>query len=193
MTHKLNKNIWNLPNILTVLRIIIIPVIVLLFYLPFQWSHYFTAGLFFLAGFTDWLDGYLARTWQQTSKFGSFLDPVADKLLVVVTLMLLVGDKTLNYIVLPALIIVGREVVISALREWMAELGQRTNVKVNFIAKAKTMGQMGAIFFLMLHMEKIYYPITALGYTLLYVSAILTVWSMVIYLKAAWPTIMADD
>ena len=188
-----SKSIWNLPNILTVIRIVVIPIIVVIFYLPFQWAHYVTANLFFLAGFTDWLDGYLARTWQQTSKFGSFLDPVADKLLVVVSLVLLVSDKTLHYIAIPALIIISRELVISALREWMAEVGARACVKVNFIGKLKTTAQMGAIFFFMLHMEDIFYPITEFAYFSLYVASILTIWSMFMYLKIAWPILISQD
>lgn len=176
----------NLPNILTLMRIVMIPVFIIVFYLPWAWARWTAAALFFAACFTDWLDGYLARRWKQTSHFGAFLDPVADKLLVSCTLLLLVGARDISYLTLPALVIVGREIVISALREWMAEIGSRASVTVTNVGKLKTLIQMNALFLLIA-----FNPSTSwlgvLGVFLIYVAAILTIWSMVIYLLIAWP------
>ena len=140
------STLTNLPNLLTLLRIILIPVFIVVFYVPFEWAHVAAAIIFALASFTDWLDGYLARKLKQMSPFGAFLDPVADKLLVATSLLLLVGGRDINYITLPAIIIVGREIVISALREWMAEIGSRASVTVSYIGKVKTTVQMVALF-----------------------------------------------
>ena len=123
------------------MRIALIPIFIVLFYLPFKGAHLAAATVFALASFTDWLDGYLARKMQLTSTFGAFLDPVADKLLVACALLLLVGAKDIDYITLPAMVIVGREIVISSLREWMAVIGSRTSVAVNFVGKIKTTAQ----------------------------------------------------
>lgn len=176
----------SVPNFLTLLRIWCIPVFVILFYLPFDWSHALTAILFALAAITDWFDGYLARSWGQTSRFGAFLDPVADKLIVVTALVLIVGERKIPYIAIPAAIIVGREIVVSALREWMAELGKRTSVAVNLVGKFKTMIQMLALILLLA-----YHPgdqwIGLIGIILFYLAAGLTLWSMVMYLQVAWP------
>lgn len=176
----------SLPNLLTLLRMLLIPVFVGVFYLPFSWAHGAAAIIFALASFTDWLDGYLARRLKQMSPFGAFLDPVADKLLVATSLLLLVGAKDLNYITLPAIIIVGREIVISALREWMAEIGRRASVTVSYVGKVKTALQMSALVLLLA-----FYPATSywgvLGFILLYIAAILTIWSMVVYIIIAWP------
>ena len=176
----------NIPNILTGLRIVLIPVFVLFFYLPVSWGHEAAAIIFALACITDWLDGYLARTLKQTSAFGAFLDPVADKLAVAFVLVLLVGDRGIPYITLPAAIIVGREIVVSALREWMAELGQRTSVAVSYVGKFKTFIQMLALILLLAFRpdESI---LGVLGFIFLYLSAFLTLWSMFVYLKVAWP------
>lgn len=179
----------SLPNLLTLLRMVLIPVLVGVFYLPFTWAHGVASIIFALASFTDWLDGFLARKLKQISPFGAFLDPVADKLLVATSLLLLVGAKDLNYITLPAIIIVGREIVISALREWMSELGRRTSVAVSYIGKVKTAVQMIALILLLA-----FYPETSnwgvLGFILLYLAAILTIWSMVIYIMIAWPQLI---
>jgi CDP-diacylglycerol--glycerol-3-phosphate 3-phosphatidyltransferase len=168
------------------MRIVLIPIFICAFYLPFSWAHGLAAVIFALASFTDWLDGYLARKLKQMSPFGAFLDPVADKLLIASTLLLLVGAKEIDYITLPAIVIVGREIVISALREWMAEIGRRASVTVSYVGKVKTTLQMAALLLLML-----FDPATSwwgfLGFILLYVAAILTIWSMVIYLMIAWP------
>lgn len=178
--------ILSLPNWMTATRIMLIPIFVLAFYLPFSFSHTFAAVIFALACFTDWLDGYLARKLEQSSSFGAFLDPVADKLLVSTSLLLLLGERELLYITLPAIIIVGREIVISALREWMAEIGQRVSVAVSYIGKVKTIIQMLAIFLLVAYSPfSSWWGVT--GIILLYVAAGLTIWSMVVYLMIAWP------
>ncbi|MCW8884870.1 MAG: CDP-diacylglycerol--glycerol-3-phosphate 3-phosphatidyltransferase [Motiliproteus sp.] len=180
----------NIPNILTSLRILLIPCIVVVYYLPFSWSLYGAAGIFWLAAVTDWFDGYLARRLNQTTAFGAFLDPVADKLMVSVALVLLVETYSSIYMTIPAVIIVGREIVISALREWMAELGKRASVAVSMVGKLKTVMQMLAIFVL-LGTE----PQTIgayIGLVTLYGAAVLTIWSMLVYLRAAWPELMSD-
>jgi CDP-diacylglycerol---glycerol-3-phosphate 3-phosphatidyltransferase len=176
----------NIPNLLTLLRIVLIPIFVLVFYLPFQGSHIATAVIFALAGFTDWLDGYLARTLGQISRLGAFLDPVADKLIVAVALVLVVGEKGLPYLAVPAAVIVGREIVVSALREWMAEIGKRASVAVSWIGKIKTCMQMLALVFLLLYQPGTVLWLGQIGYVLLYAAAALTLWSMLLYLKAAW-------
>jgi CDP-diacylglycerol--glycerol-3-phosphate 3-phosphatidyltransferase len=155
-------------------------------------------GLFVLAALTDWLDGYLARKWEQTSPFGAFLDPVADKLMVAAALVMLVADPRVQAQVLDirlfavvVLVIVGREITVSALREWMAEVGKRSHVKVSYVGKIKTVSQMVAIPFLLWQKSFWGLPIFRIGEILLYVAAALTLWSMLIYLKAAWPNLIA--
>lgn len=179
--------LWtSLPNLLTLLRIVLIPVFIIVFYLPFSSSHGVAAIIFALASFTDWLDGYLARRLKQTSPFGAFLDPVADKLLVASSLLMLVGSHDLSYITIPAIVIVGREIVISALREWMAEVGSRASVAVGYVGKIKTAMQMLAIILLIaFHPNESFWGV--IGIILLYLAAIMTIWSMVAYLKIAWP------
>jgi len=179
----------SLPNLLTLLRILLIPVFVVVFYLPFSWAHVAAAVIFALASFTDWLDGYLARRLKQISPFGAFLDPVADKLLVATSLLLLVGAKDLNYITLPAIVIVGREIVISALREWMAEIGSRASITVSYIGKIKTAVQMIALV-LLLAFHPAHSIWGMIGFILLYLAAVLTIWSMVIYIGIAWPQLI---
>lgn len=176
----------SIPNLLTLLRISLIPIFVLMFYLPFGWHYIASAIIFAIAAATDWLDGYLARKLQQVSPLGEFLDPVADKLIVAVALVLLVQSHASAWLAIPAAIIVSREIVISALREWMAELGKRQHVGVQGIGKFKTAGQMIAILFLLSQDPKISSWITFFGYILIYVAAALTLWSMVIYLRLAW-------
>lgn len=175
----------NLPNLLTLSRILMIPVFVILFYIPFTWHFVISAAVFALAAGTDWLDGFLARRLNQSTPFGAFLDPVADKLMVAVALALLIEEYSAVWLTLPAITIIGREVVISALREWMAEMGKRASVAVSYIGKVKTVAQMLAILLLLANV-----PGTggaAIGVVLLYLAAILTLWSMTIYLKSAWP------
>ena len=178
----------NIPNLLTVLRVLLIPVFILLFYLPFSWSYWAASGGFAVAGFTDWLDGYLARRLEQSTPLGAFLDPVADKLMVSVALVLLVAEHSSLWLTLPAAIIIGREIVISALREWMAELGARAHVAVSRLGKWKTAAQMLALVILLANPPQMGLWVIA-GFALLIISAGLTLWSMVVYLKAAWPHI----
>lgn len=176
----------NIPNILTCIRILLIPVLVVVYYLPFAWAHMAAAAIFGLAAFTDWLDGYLARNLRQGTRFGAFLDPVADKLIVAVALVLVVGELGVAYLSIPAAVIVAREIVISGLREWMAEIGKRTHMAVSSIAKVKTMAQMLALLLLLLYSKHSPPFIEIAGLVLLYVAASLTLWSMVLYLKTAW-------
>ena len=161
----------NIPNSLTIIRILLIPVFILVFYLPYKWTHLAAAILFALGAVTDWLDGYLARKLDQTSRFGAFLDPVADKLLVAVALVLLVQADPRAWLAITAAIIIGREIAVSALREFMAEMGQRSQVKVVYRVP---IGE---------------FPTYAVGFVLLIVAAGLTLWSMFVYLRAAWPSL----
>ncbi|MEZ5573123.1 MAG: CDP-diacylglycerol--glycerol-3-phosphate 3-phosphatidyltransferase [Halioglobus sp.] len=177
----------NIPNILTIIRILLIPVLVVVFYLPFK-NHLLAAAVIFgLAAITDWFDGYLARRLGQMTAFGEFLDPVADKLMVAIALVLLVERHDTLLFTLAACVIIGREIVVSALREWMAELGERTSVAVSYVGKVKTVFQMLAITGL-LAIDPVADEgwLLALCYLVLYISAVLTLWSMSIYLKAAW-------
>ena len=178
---------WTVPNILTLIRIILIPVLVVVFYMPGQWAYQVSAAIFGIAALTDLLDGYLARRWNQTSPFGAFLDPVADKLMVAVALVLLVQDNPAPLFAIPAAIIIGREIAISALREWMAEIGARTKVAVSIIGKLKTTIQMIAILLLLYKVPLGAFPTHTVGLVLLYIAAALTLWSMIVYLHAAWP------
>ena len=172
------------PNLLTLLRIFLLPVILLVYYLPLDASYTWAAGLFLLAALTDWLDGYLARRLHQTTRLGAFLDPVADKLTVSLTLLLLVEEYDAIWMTLPAMVIVGREIVISALREWMAEMGQRSSVAVSYIGKFKTAVQMVSIVLLLSTPPGTH--IAIVGITLLYIASVLTLWSMSLYLYVAW-------
>ncbi len=176
-----------LPMMLTFTRLLLIPVFAIVFYLPFQWANFFSAVIFTLAGITDWLDGYLARRLKQSSSFGAFLDPVADKLMVVIALIFMVSSPYFHYIALPAAIIAGREIAVSGLREWMAELGKRASVAVTFVSKVKTTMQIAAIVTLLAATPIMPKFLTDIGYILLYVAAALTLWTMYMYLKAAWP------
>ena len=191
--------ILNVPNILTLIRLAFIPLLVLAFYWHSPWHPVVVTGIFFLAGITDWFDGYLARRLGQMSRFGAFMDPVADKLIVIVALVLLVASDNIRTAVFDGrvftvvvLIIIGREVAVSALREWMAELGERRSVRVSFIGKWKTMTQMLAIGFLLYGKPLWGLPIVPIGEILLYISAVLTLWSMMIYLLAAWPALSSE-
>jgi len=176
----------NIPNLITILRVLLIPIFILLFYMPFSWSYYAASGVFALASVTDWLDGYLARRLQQSTPFGAFLDPVADKLMVAVALVLLVEHHGSLWLTLPAAIIIGREIVISALREWMAELGARAHVAVSNLGKWKTAAQMVALIILLANPPQLTLWV-GIGYALLILAAGLTLWSMLQYLLAAWP------
>ena len=182
----------NFPNLLTSFRIVLVPLFVVVFYLPFHISHTLSAIIFLIASLTDWLDGYLARCLKQISTLGTFLDPVADKLIIVTALVLLVSGKNLSYLAIPAIVIINREILVSALREWMAEIGRRVNVAVSLVGKIKTAAQMLALTLLLAY-QPIYHSIWMLliGYVLLYGATFLTLWSMCIYLKAAWNDLRA--
>jgi CDP-diacylglycerol--glycerol-3-phosphate 3-phosphatidyltransferase len=182
-----------LPNALTLLRIALIPVLFIVFWLPFSWAKPACAIIFTLAAITDWFDGYLARRLDQNSAFGEFLDPVADKLMVVTALILIVAAHPSIWMIIPVAIIIGREIVISALREWMAEVGKRAAVKVSSLGKVKTTFQMFAIGFLLWEYDIWFIPIYIIGYALLQIAAALTLFSMIIYLRAAWPHMTAVD
>jgi len=183
----------NIPNILTLLRIALIPVFILTFYLPYSWSNEVTTLIFALAGFTDWLDGYLARRLQQESPFGAFLDPVADKLMVAAALVMLVQAHPTPLLAIPAIIIIGREIAISALREWMAAIGERVKVSVMMIGKLKTSAQMLALLFLLYGDPVGSFSTYEAGVVLIYVAAVLTLWSMIIYLYKAWPVLQGKS
>jgi CDP-diacylglycerol---glycerol-3-phosphate 3-phosphatidyltransferase len=178
---------WNLPNTLTWTRIAAIPLIVLLFYMPYSWANPAAGLLFAAAGITDSLDGYFARRLGQISRLGAFLDPVADKLIVAVALVLLVARDSHTVIVLTAVVIIGREITISALREWMAEIGQRRKVAVSQLGKYKTILQIVGLS-LMLYREPLFgLPTYRSGVVLTEIAALATLASMVVYLRAAWP------
>ncbi len=187
----------NLPNTLTLLRIVLVPVFVMFFYLDVSWSNIAATVIFALAGFTDWLDGYLARKLNQTSAFGAFLDPVADKFMVAVALILLVDVNPTTFptifMSLAAIIIIGREITISALREWMAKIGDRKSTAVSILGKIKTTAQMMALGFLIYAEPFLGLPITTIGFILLWLSVFLTLWSMIDYLISAWPKLMHED
>lgn len=182
----------NLPTGLTLLRVIAIPILVAVLCVGERNPDWLAASIFAAAAITDWLDGFLARQLNQTSPFGAFLDPVADKLMVAVALVMLVRADNRLLVVLPALVIIGREITISALREWMAELGQRTHVAVSNIGKYKTTMQLIAIGLMLLKGSVYGYSIYRIGLACLWIAAVLTVWSMIVYLKAAWPALMAE-
>jgi CDP-diacylglycerol--glycerol-3-phosphate 3-phosphatidyltransferase len=184
----------NIPNSLTVTRIAMVPILVLVFYLPFENHQLVAAGVFALAAATDWFDGYLARKLAQMTEFGAFLDPVADKLMVAVALVLLVEQHDNILFTLAACVIVGREIVVSALREWMAELGERASVAVVFVAKLKTFVQMLSIIALLALDPLTSTPwMLAVAYTMLYAAAVLTLYSMVVYLRAAWAVLLERE
>jgi CDP-diacylglycerol--glycerol-3-phosphate 3-phosphatidyltransferase len=192
---------WNLPNILTWLRIIAVPVVPVLFYLPYHWADPAAGLLFAAASITDSLDGYFARRMGLTSRLGAFLDPVADKLIVAVALVLLASKEPPEHIgmewrwviVMSACVIIGREIAVSALREWMAELGQRTKVAVSQLGKYKTILQMTGIAMLLYRYPLFGLDVYSIGLVLTVLSAALTLWSMIVYLRAAWPVLTAPD
>ncbi len=177
----------NLPNILSLLRIALIPVLIGIFLLPYVSAPMWATIVFVVASLTDWLDGYLARKWNQTSPFGAFIDPVADKLIVTVALVLVLYKTPTWFVLIPVIIIIGREITISALREWMAELGERNAVKVSYVGKLKTAFQMISIGCLIFYNDLLGLPIFDIGVVLLYIAAALTLSSMFSYIKAAWP------
>lgn len=200
----------NLPTWLTLFRVALLPVMVLAFYMPFRGHNLLAAAIFLLAAITDWLDGYLARRMNLTSAFGAFLDPVADKLMVAVTLFLLVeshhrvlenfyggppprADWFGVVMAITAAIIVGREISISALREWMAQIGMRAAVKVAFLGKLKTVMQMIALTVLIVQQDARTLRLYHVGEVLLVIAGVLTIWSGLFYVRAAWPALRGDD
>lgn len=178
---------WNIPNLLTLFRLCLIPVFIICFYSGIENARFWAASVFWLAAITDALDGYLARKLEQSTPFGAFLDPVADKVMVAVALVLIAADSVSLWVTIPAIIMISREIVISALREWMAELGKRANVAVSNLGKYKTIAQMLALIGLIWRPEHwLVSWFTPAGMLLLYIATVLTVWSMYLYLKAAW-------
>ncbi|MEP4889744.1 MAG: CDP-diacylglycerol--glycerol-3-phosphate 3-phosphatidyltransferase [Aliiglaciecola sp.] len=187
---------WTIPNIITMLRVVLIPVFVVVYFLDWEWARQAGAFIFWFAALTDWFDGYLARKLKQSSAFGAFLDPVADKLIVAAALIMITHSYNTVWITVPAILLMSREVYISALREWMGQQGKRDVVAVSFIGKAKTMAQMLALIGLLSEMDYFMgFPIywVKLGYVLLYISTILSTWSMISYTVAAWKSLTSRD
>lgn len=178
-----------IANLVTVSRVLLVPIIVLVYYSTLPGSHLIAAALFAVASITDWLDGYLARKLNQSSAFGAFLDPVADKLLVVMALVLLTANYPSPWFVIPTAILIAREVFVSALREWMAGRNMRDQVAVGYIGKVKTTVQMLAIILLLAYTATWPLWVLQLGYVLIYISAALSLWSMTVYLKKALPVL----
>ena len=182
------------PNLLTLFRMALIPVVVVLYFMPI--AGVYVTAVFLLAGLTDWLDGYLARRLEQTSQFGEFLDPVADKLVVAAVLVLLVSDGDVlarvvsqKLFIVAVVVIIGRELAVSALREWVAQSGARAGMAVSTLGKVKTTVQIIAIALLLYSQDLAGFPTLLVGELMLYVASALTIWSMVGYLKSAWPAI----
>ena len=182
----------NLANMLTLFRMAAIPVVVVCFYAPIPHARPIAAIIFGIAAVTDFIDGWVARKYNQQSRFGEFLDPVADKLMVSIVLVMLVQAQSGWFEDIIAMIIIGREITISALREWMATIGERANVKVSMLGKVKTTLQMFGIAFMVFKDEFLGIDVYAVGFVLLVAAAVLTIWSMIIYLQAAWPFIISD-
>lgn len=183
----------NLAILLTLFRIAAIPAVVVLFYSSVPHARPIAAILFGVAAITDFLDGWVARRYGQTSSFGEFLDPVADKLMVSIVLVMLVQGDPDWHVDIIAMIIIGREIAVSALREWMATIGERANVKVSWSGKVKTVLQMFGIGFMVYKNEFLGFNIYMIGFALLVIAAVMTIWSMMIYLRAAWPYITKHD
>jgi len=180
----------NIPNTITLFRMLLIPVFVIVFYLPYDWAKPVATFAYWLASISDWFDGYMARKLGQSSALGAFLDPLADKLMVVIALIVLVTEYPDNgWLLASTIIIVSREIIISSLREWMSSQGQSSHVAVSFFGKAKTVGQMFAILFLIYEQDLFGIPCFDFGIILIVWAAFLTLVSMTVYLKAAWGTI----
>lgn len=188
----------NLPTWLTLFRVLLLPVMVLVFYshdaipaIPLRFANVAAVIVFALAAVTDWLDGWIARRWHMESAFGAFLDPVADKLMMAVTLFVLVQSHPTALLAVTSAVIVGREIAVSALREWMAFVGEHARVKVQWIGKLKTVMQIVAILILLWERDKdaAFLRIWYAGEVLLVVAAILTIWSGIAYMRAAWPVL----
>lgn len=183
---------WNIANVLTALRILLVPLFVIFFYTDGVAARWITLSIFCFAAATDWLDGFLARQLKIESPFGAFLDPVADKLMVAITLILLVERESTLWLAVPTIIIIGREIAISALREWMAEMGSRAVVQVSMVGKLKTVCQLLAVLLFLLSSPSIFGLSKSFGYFFIWVAAALTLWSMFAYLKAAWPYLTSE-
>lgn len=182
----------NIANFFTYLRVLLIPVFMLVYYSGLPWAHLIAAAIFIFASITDWLDGYLARRLNQCTPFGAFLDPVADKILVTVTLVMLAASYSSPWFAVPAAIMVAREVLVSALREWMASNKARNSVAVAYIGKVKTTVQMIAIIVLLAADPQGAEWMWMSGFLLIYIAAVLTIWSMMVYIRSAWPALSAD-
>lgn len=181
-------NVQSLPNVLTLGRIVAVPLVVILFYWTSNtWADPLAALVFILAAITDWIDGYLARKLGVTTPLGAFLDPVADKLMVATALVLLVAHDPRPVIVVCAMVIVGREITVSALREWMSHIGARGTVAVSWLGKWKTILQLVGLSLMMYRRDLFFLPIYDIGVVLLVIASVLTIWSMLSYLRAAWP------
>ena len=192
---------WTIPNQITVFRIILIPIFIIVFYLPVSWNHFGAFVVFWLASVSDALDGYLARKLNQTSAFGAFIDPVADKLMVVTALIVIVQDYQTWWISIPAMIMIAREIFISALREFMSSIGKRNEIAVSEMGKYKTFAQMLSLQGLiwrpdydipLILFDFPHQILMAIAYSLFFVATILTIWSMVSYFKVAWPELKAQ-
>ena len=181
---------WNIPNLLTAFRIFLIPVFLVVFYLPYEYATTLAALIFVVAAITDALDGWVARKLDQMTKFGAFFDPVADKIMVAAALIVVVEDYSSLWITVPGLIIISRELIVSALREWMAEIGKRATVAVSSMGKLKTVAQMVALTGLLWQVNTL---VNVLATMALYVSAILTLWSMYVYMNSAWQDLTNDS
>lgn len=187
---------WTIPNQITLFRIILIPIFIIVFYLPISWSHFGAFAVFWVAAVSDALDGYLARKLNQSSSFGAFIDPVADKLMVAAALIMIAEDYQQWYIAVPAMIMIAREIFISALREFMSSKGKRDVVAVSKLGKYKTAAQMLGIMGLIwqpnydIPLIIFNFPHQILmfaAYAFYFIATVLTVWTMIIYFKAAWP------
>jgi CDP-diacylglycerol--glycerol-3-phosphate 3-phosphatidyltransferase len=187
---------WTIPNLITIFRVLLIPVFVIVYFLDWRWAQELGAFIFWFAAITDWFDGYLARKLKQSSEFGAFLDPVADKLIVAAALLMITHSYADIWITIPAILLLMREIYVSALREWMSQKGLSSSVKVSFLGKAKTMAQMLALIGLLSGLETfmgvtIYW--VSLGYIMLYIAAVLSAWSMLEYTRAAWIALSANQ
>ncbi len=180
----------NVPNTITISRILLIPVFIAVFYLPYSWAPALATFVFWFAAITDWFDGYLARKLNQQSALGAFIDPLADKLMVISALLLILTQHpNNNWLLFSSLIIISREIFISSLREWMASLGRGDDVAVSFAGKAKTVAQMFALLFLIYGQDLFGLPIYIIGVGMLVWAAFLTIVSMIVYIKAAWSSL----
>lgn len=182
-----------IPTAITLFRIFLIPCFVLAYYSPLIDAKTYAAIIFFVAGISDWVDGYLARILNQESAFGAFLDPVADKLMVAVSIIVIVQSYPTIWMAIPASIIISREITVSALREWMAEIGERATVKVSLLGKIKTVAQMASIFLIIIEKPMFGLPLLEIGFWLFFIAAALTLYSMILYLKLAWPIIKKNS